>query len=121
MHRESLQLERAKASIRGCSTICSWLAEEDIPASYGEQIVEEARRKLALAEERKQLPTDTAPPDMPTAMIIQRCRPAEPKSDSISIVAWFAYWLALWAAYSMVDSWVRYKAIELALEKQFRR
>ena len=30
-------------------------------------------------------------------------------------------WLALWAAYSMTDSWVRYQAIELALEKQLRR
>ena len=121
MHREALEFERTQASLAGCKTICDWLVAEDIPASYGEQIVDEARRQLAMAEETKQLPRDAAPPDMPTAMIIQRCRPDEPKTDAISFVAWFAHWLALWAAYSMTDSWVRYKAIELALENQRRR
>src|ERR1035437_804025 len=121
MHREALEFERTQASIRGCKTICNWLAVEDIPASYGEQIIEEARRPLAIAEENNTLPRDAAPPDMPTAMIIQRCRPDEPKTDAISFVAWFAHWLSLWAAYSMTDAWVRYKAIELALENQLRR
>ena len=74
-----------------------------------------------MAEEKKRLPRDAAPADMPTATIIQRCRPDEQRNDEISFVAWFAHWLALWVAYSMTDSWVRYKAIELALEKQFRR
>lgn len=120
-HRESLQLERSKASIRGCRTICDWLAGENISAGYSQQIVGYARQLLATAEETNQLPRDAAPPDMPTAIIIQRCRPAELKTDVVSFVAWFAYWLALWVAYSMTDSWVRYQAIELALEKQFRR
>jgi lambda repressor-like predicted transcriptional regulator len=119
--RESLQLERTQASVRGCRTICDWLAEENISAACGEQIVEEARRELVNAEERNQLPLDAAPPDMPVVEIIQRCRPAEPKTDAVSFVAWFAYWLALWAAYAMTDSWVRYQAIELALERQSRR
>ena len=119
--RESRQLERNKASIRGCTTICDWLAEENLSASSGQQIVGEARRLLAIAEDTKQLPRDAAPPDMPTGMIIQRCRPPEPKTDKISFVAWFAYWLALWVANSMTDSWIRYQAIELALERQFRR
>jgi hypothetical protein len=46
-------------------------------------------------------PRGAAPQDMPTVMIIQRCRPAELKTDAISSVAWFAHWLALWAACSM--------------------
>lgn len=121
MHREALEFERTQASIRGCKTICNWLAAEDVPASYGEQIVEEARRTLAIAEEKKTLPRDAAPPDMPTATIIQRCRPAEPRTDAVSFIAWFSHWLALWAAYSMTDSWVRYKAIEMALELRIRR
>jgi hypothetical protein len=121
MHREALEFERTQASIRGCKTICNWLAVEDIPASYGEQIVEEARRTLAMAEENNSLPRDAAPPHTPVTEIIQRCRPVEPNSDAISHVAWFGHWLALWAAYSMPDSWVRYKAIELALENQLRR
>src|ERR1035437_2381000 len=105
MHREALEFERTQASIRGCKTICNWLAVEDIPASYGEQIVEEARRTLAIAEENNTLPRDAAPADMPVVEIIQRYRPDEPKTDAISFVAWFVHWLSLWGAYSMPDSW----------------
>src|SRR5450432_2711651 len=83
MHRESRQLERGKASIRGCRTICDWLAGENLSPASGQQIVGEARRLLAIAEETRRLPRDAAPPDMPTAMIIQRCRPTEPKTDDI--------------------------------------
>jgi hypothetical protein len=121
MHREALELERAQASQKGCRSICDWLAAEEISGPSGVQIVGEARRQLATAEETNQLPRDAAPPGMPTAMIIQRCRPAELETDAISFVTRFAHWLSLWAAYSMIDSWVRYKAIELALEKQLRR
>jgi hypothetical protein len=118
---EALELERAEASLKGCKAICQWLAAEGISGSSGAQIVDEARRLLVIAGESEQLPRDAAPPGMPTAMIIQRCRPAEPKTDAISFVAWFAFWLALWTAYSITDSAVRYQAIELALDRQLRR
>jgi hypothetical protein len=119
--RESLQLDRTQASIRGCRAICEWLGGEGISGPSGVQIVGEARTTLAIAEHNKKLPPDAAPPGMPVTEIIQRCRPAELKTDAINDVAWFGHWLSLWAAYSMTDSWVRYKAIELALEKQHRR
>src|SRR5664279_3866607 len=47
MHREALEFERTQASLKGCRAICDWLAEEGVPGSYGEQIVDEARRQLA--------------------------------------------------------------------------
>ena len=119
--REALERERSEASQKGCKAICDWLASEGISCPSGAQIVNEARRTLAIAEHNKKLPRDAAPPGTSVSEIIQLCRPAEPNTDATSFVVWFAYWLALWAAYSMTDSWVRYKAIELALEKQFGR
>ena len=89
--------------------------------SFGAQIVGDARPTLAIAEDNKTLPRDAAPPGTPVTETIQRCRPAEPNIDATSYIAWFGGWLSLWAAYSMTDSWVRYEAIELALEKQLRR
>ena len=119
--REAHQFERTQASLNGCRAICDWLEDEGISGPSGAQIVNEARRTLAIADENNTLPRDAAPRGMPMTDIIQRCRPAEPNTDAINFVAWFAHWLALWAAYSLPDSWVCYKAIELALENQLRR
>ena len=116
---EALALKRAQASIRGCKEICDWLTRESLPGSYGEQIICEAQRELANAEQNGKLPPGAAPAAMPVTEIIQRCRPAELKTDAILPIAWFAHWLALWAFYLMPDSSVRYRAFESALEKQF--
>ena len=120
-HREALELERAKASLVGRRAICDWLAAENISESYGEQIIEEARRSLAVAEQARKLPHGAAPPDMTTAEIIQRCRPAEPKTAAITVVAWYDKWLALWAYYSMPETQVRLATLDLALEKLYKR
>lgn len=119
--REALEFERAQASLLGRRAICDWMAAENISGSYGEQIIDEARWSLALAEQVRKLPRGTAPPDMTTAGIIQRCRPAQPKNDAISFLAWYARWLALWAYYSMPDSQVRLAALDLALERSWKR
>jgi hypothetical protein len=74
-----------------------------------------------MAEQAHKLPRGAAPPDMRITDIIQRCRPAEPKTDSISFVAWYAYWLALWAFYAMPDIQVRLPALDLALERLCKR
>ena len=115
-HREALELDRERAALVGRQAILNWLAAENIFSSYGEQIVEEARWSLAIAEQTGKLPRGAAPPDMLTTDIIQRCRPAEPKRDSISFVAWYAYWLALWAFFAFPDAQVRLPALDLALE-----
>ena len=119
--REVEERKRARASVAGCNAICKWLAAQGLSGAFGEQIILEARRDLAEAEQSKRLPRDAAPAKMPVSQIIQHCRPAEQKSDEISFVAWFAQWLGRWAFYAMPDAWVRFKAIELALENQCRR
>jgi hypothetical protein len=119
--REALERKRIQDSQNGCKAISDWLAAEGISGPTGAQIVNEARTTLAIAEHSKKLPRDAAPPGTSVSEIIQRCRPAEPNTDATSYMAWYARWLSLWAAYSMTDSWVRYRAIELALEIQLRR
>jgi hypothetical protein len=116
-HREALELDRERASLVGCRAICAWLAEENIFRSYGEQIVDEARWSLAMAERDSKLPRGAAPPDMLTTDIIQRCRPAQPNTDAASFVAWYACWLALWAFYAFPDPLVRLPAFDLTLER----
>jgi len=121
MHREAREFERKQAARQGCSIICNWLTDEGIAKSYGEQIVDEARRLFAQAEQTGKFPKDAAPLDMPTEQIIQRCRPAELKSDSMSFIARYAWWLARWSFYAMTDVSVRDRALELTLEKQWAR
>jgi hypothetical protein len=113
--------ERAQASVVGCKAICDWLRAERIPGSFGEQIICGAQRQLAIEEEHNWLPSKVPPPGMTTAELIRRSRPVERKKDEIFHIAPFVQWLVLWSFYSMPDSLVRYRALEMALEKQFKR
>ncbi len=118
---EAREFERAKDSIRGSKTICDWLTQERMSGAYGEQIVCEAQRDLAIAERTNQLPKDAAPADLSVAQIIRKFRPPVPTTDANNFVAWFACWLARWAFFAFTDSDVRYRALELALDTQFKR
>jgi len=118
---EAQECDQEQASVVGCKVICDWLRSEGIPGSYGEQIICAAQRQLAIEEENNWLPTKALPRGMPTAEIIQKCRPTEPKEDGISSIVRFTRWLVLWAFFSMPDSSVRYNALEQAYDKQFKR
>ena len=101
----------------GCKAICDWLIVERNSGVASVQIVEAARLILDICEQNNTLPRDVAPHGTPLLEIIKRTRPAQPNTDETSYVSWYTGWLALWAAYSMTDSWVRYKAIDLALRE----
>lgn len=118
---ESLKLKRTKESIDGCRAICDWLISEGRQGSYGERIILEAQRFLATGELTGRLPPGAKPAGMALTELIRRSRPPELKTDEIELMAWFGFWLARWAYYLMPDSSVRYRAIELAYDKQFGR
>src|SRR5665213_4162025 len=111
----------AQEARKGCRVICDWLVAEGIPGSYGEPIVTETRRLLAVAESNRKLPKHAASPNVPVARIIQQCKPVEPEPENAERISWIARWLARWAFYSMPDSDVRLQAIDLALEYQWTR
>ncbi len=118
---EDLKRKRTRDSIAGCKRICDWIRSEKVAGPCGVNVVSEARDWLDRAERNKQLPRGSAPAGTTVAEIIQRCRPPEMTTDGYSYVAWYQLWMIRWAYFSMPDHWVRYKAIELALEKQHRR
>lgn len=118
---EALEFERAEDAVRGSKAICAWLVQERVSGGFGEQILCEAQRQLAEAEQTNKFPKEVAPADLPVEEIIRKCKPAGPTTDAVDLVARFAYWLALWAYYAITDSNVRYRAFELALNAQFKR
>jgi hypothetical protein len=119
-HREAIEFKRTKASVKACKIICEWLAQENLSGGYGEQILCEAQHQLAAAEQANRLPKGAAPADMPVSQIIQKCKPRK-AYDADNLVARYAYWLALWAYYAITDSGIRCRAVELALNAQFKR
>jgi hypothetical protein len=120
-HREAREFERVQASLQACRTVCDWLAAEQMSGPYGEQIVNEARRQLAMAAITGRFPKDAAPPDLPVEEIIQRCQPPEAGISEFCSIAWFGAWLARWTYYAFTDTSVRDAALDLALDKQIRR
>jgi len=118
--REALDQKRMKEAQKGCKEICAWLEEEKLWPAHGENIVDEARRLLAAAEEDGKLPPHKAPPDKSLAEIIQRFRPPAFINDEVGSVGWYADWLVRWAYFSMPDSSIRHKALNLALDKQIK-
>ena len=118
---EAREFERTQASLRGSRTICDWLVQGKWSGGFGEQIVCEAQRELALAERTNQFPKNAAPADMSVSQIIRRCRPPVLTTDATNPLARHAHWLARWVYYAFTDAGVRYQALELALEVQFKR
>lgn len=118
---QARKLKRTRASVNGSRNICDWMVQQKLSGAYCESILCEAQRLLANAEPTNRFPRGSAPADMPASEIIQRCQPPALNSDAIHELAWFAYWLALWTYYAFTDSNVRYQALELALNVQFKR
>jgi transposase-like protein len=121
MHREAREFERTQASRQACRTICNWLGAEQMSGPYGEQIVDEARRQLAIAGMTGKFPKDAAPPDMPAEEIIQCCRPPQAGINELSSTAWFGAWLARWTYYAFTDTSIRDTALDLALDIQISK
>jgi len=115
--REAVELERTKAAQEGCKQICAWLEQESLAPVAGVEVVDEARRQLAHAEQYGKLPPGKAPEGTPVAEIIQRTRPAESLKAQVELVAWYAEWLALWAYYAWPEFVTRHRTLNMALNR----
>jgi len=119
--KDKEELERTKAAKKGCESVCKWLNEETRSGAYGEAIISEARRILAMAEQDGKLPRVQSPPaDMPLEEIVGRCRPPESINTDVGSVSWYADWLARWAFFAFPSSVIRHRALNLALDWQIR-
>lgn len=118
---EALQLKRNEEAINGCRLICDWLEDEGIEKGLGEQIILEARRMLALADQKGRFPKHPAPPGTKPAEIIRLAAPSQALRDAMEVAALYGAWLTRWAWYAFPDAWVRDAALDLALDEQPRR
>jgi hypothetical protein len=115
-HRENKELERARQSRVKAKKILHWLASEGIVGSYREQVVDEARFKLRLAEQTGGLPPlDAVLADLTVDQIIEAYKPQQIANEDVCFVEGYGAWLAQWAFFAMPDPWVRFSAIETAL------
>lgn len=120
--RETAQVERAEAARRGADAICEWLSKERVYGPDGVQIIEDIRHDFADMELTGRIPSVARPGnDVSQAEIIKRCRPEEPVNENINLVAWHTRWLGRWTFFAFPDTTVRDKALDLALERQWKR
>ena len=119
--QETLERERNLGSKKISQAICEWLEEEGFPGAYGEQIVDEARRLPACAEEQNELPPHPPAPDgTPVDKIIERFRPQRAADTTMIDIGWYAEWLLRWVYFSLPDSITRHKALGIAPDAQIR-
>lgn len=118
--------ERTKKAYRGYGAVCDQFEKGTVPGSNERlvwplpiNIIEEARRLLALAAEGGKLPPAETPYGLPIEEPIQRCRPSENSPEGVVDISWFAVWLARWAFASMLDIAVDHSALALALEERY--
>lgn len=118
---EALKLKRTEAAFKASKIICKWLRSEGVRSNFGQQIVDEALTLLIKAENSKKFPLGDVPARTPLAEIILQSRPLRPNPTPENETPWLAFWLAVWVYRAWPDTWVRLKAIDLALEEQRRR
>lgn len=119
-NQQALERKRTQAARKAALTICEWLDEHELCPSHCAVIIEEARRILAEAEFRDNLPTSPPPPpQFPTDKIISQMRPPASVNPDVGEVWWYADWLARWAFYASPDRILRDKALNIALDYQY--
>jgi len=121
--RQEIEKEkRSQTADKAAATICKWLQQTDLNRPSCETIVDNVRRDLADREQKHALPA--LPPKIKLAVheIIQRMKPPEMKpDDNFSIDGWYQIWLLRWVFWAFPDSDIRSTALDLALERQWRR
>ena len=118
-HREEIELERARQTLKASDHICKWLLQTQMNGPNSEMIVDEARHAFHAMAEAGLRPAGVAPPDTTVTKIIEKTRPPELKDDSIDIAGWFAQWLCRWTFFAFPDQDMRDDALDLALQRQW--
>ncbi|HEX9198364.1 MAG TPA: hypothetical protein VF865_02310 [Acidobacteriaceae bacterium] len=115
-----MESRQTAKTIGGTKAILRWLTSDKAAAGNAEQVVQEARHMLMLAEQTGGLPKGTAPIGTKLQEIICRTRPAECTADQVDVDR-FGRWLALWAFFAFPDRSVLWGALDGALSKVSHR
>jgi hypothetical protein len=119
-HQRGLELKRAQTAANGTTTVLHWLAADPSRRGNAEQIIEEARFKLSLAEQTGGLPQDTVPVAWTLDEIIRQKCPAK-SDDDVFDVGWFASWLVLWCFYGFPNRQTLWQVLDQALSRVEKR
>ena len=119
---EAAKTQRIEAAQRAADQICSWLAEEHVYGPDGERILDYVRSEYASRTVDGSLPPQVPKEHkLPHQELIRRCSPTEPCPDDAASVDWYRQWLFRWTFYAFPDPNVRDRALDLALERQWKR
>ena len=111
---EAARLRCKRRAEDASRTILHWLAGDPAAAGNAEQIVQEARHHMKLAEMTGGIPSRPAPVDMTVDEIIRRTRPVDQTDDQID-VGWYGGWLAEWSFFAFPDHTVLWDGLGGAL------
>ena len=119
--RVSEQERRVKESKTWSTRICRWLQEQDLAWAHQENIIEETRRELMLADITKTLPKIEVPEGVKLETIIDRTRPTKSGWEQALWIYFYISWLAHWTISAIPDQIVRDTAIAEALVRTRHR
>jgi hypothetical protein len=118
--QQAAKIDAQHAAQKAADSICQWIIQENISGPDGERIIEEVRREFALREQGRSLPAHKFP-KLPLEELIRKSLPARPHEDNAESVSWYHQWLFRWTFFAFPDPEVRDQALELALERQWKR
>lgn len=120
-HQKAFERQRNEAARKGAVDICNWFLDIGFTGPTCEQIIDEVRREFGYREQDGNLPAHPLQELPPLQTIIERSRPVGPVPNDPSVVSWYALWLYRWTFFAFPDSVVRDEALDIALQKQWKR
>jgi hypothetical protein len=120
--QQAAEREGERQANEGAKLICDWLEKNRVSGPDGERIINQVRDKFIQASR-----TGTPPPkiNIPAgrsqAELIELCRPKRPIPNDVENINWYVEWLTWWVLYVFADPNVRDQALDIALERQWKR
>jgi len=113
---QAMEIKRIAKVAKVTRAILRWLKSDDATGRNGEQIVEEARFKLILAEQTNGLPNSLPPVGMNLPEIIEWARPTKQSADEVD-VSRFGGWLVNWVVGALPERSSHWEALDQALSQ----
>jgi hypothetical protein len=113
---QAIERKRVAKVDRVTRTILHWLKSDNATGRNAEQIVEDARFNLILAEQTNGLPSRLPPIGMNVSEIIEWARPTKQSADELDI-SWFGGWLVNWVVGALPKRSSHWEALDQALSQ----
>ncbi len=120
--QQAAEREGERQANEGAKLICDWLEKNRVSGPDGERIINQVRDKFIQAMmSNVPLPAISVPARRSAAELIELCRPKRPIPNDAENINWYADWLTWWVLYVFADPNARHQALDIALERQWKR